>query len=105
MSKFVNVMTETSMISGLSVIEHEGALWIVTGWLGHKTRPVKRPVRLIRMTGLQYEELDPEQHGSDYLVNQPIPRGVLDGTIASEEATGFVVLDTPKIEIPVSKPH
>ena len=105
MERFANVLTEKSVITGLSVIEHEGALWIVTGWLEHKTEPVKRPIRLIRLTGLQYQKLDPEKQGADFLVSRPIPRGVLDGRTPSEEAVGFVVLDNPKIEIPVPKAH
>lgn len=105
MEQFANVLTESSMITGLSVIEHEDALWIVTGWLEHKSRPVKRPIRLIRLTGLRYERLDPEKHGADFLVNQPIPRAVLDGRTPSEEAAGFVVVDTPPIEVAVASPH
>lgn len=103
--KTVTVLTEKSVISALSVIEHEGSLWIVTGWLEHKTKPLRRPIRLIQLTGLQYEELDPQKHGADYLVNQPIPKAVIDGRALPEEAVGFVVLDTPKIEFQVPNPH
>jgi len=105
MEKIVNVVTENSVITGLSVIEHESALWIVTGWLDHKTKPVKRPIRLIRMTGLHYVELDVEKHGADYAVKQPIPKAVLDGLTPPEEAAGFVVLDTPTVEFPKRVKH
>lgn len=103
--KFANVLTERSLVTGLSVIEHEGALWIVTGWLEHKTRPVRRPIRLIRMTGLAFEELDAAKHGADYMVNQPIPRAVLDGRTPREKAGDFVVLDTPDLEFPMPNPN
>lgn len=104
MERLATVLTEKSVITGLSVIEHEGALWIVTGWLEHKTKPLKRPARIIRMTGLDYQQSGPTQ-GGDFLVNQPIPRAVLDGLTPPEQAAGFVVIDTPKIEIEVTKPH
>lgn len=102
MEKFASVPTEKSLISGLSVIEHEGALWIVTGWLQHKSRPVRRPIRLIRLTGLLYEEASLRDHNADYLVSRPIPRAVLDGLVPPEKADGFVVLDTPDLEFPVA---
>lgn len=103
--KFANVLTDRSLISRLSVIEYEGALWIVTRWLEHKTEPLRRPARLIRMTGLQFQEIDPEQQGADYMVSQPIPRALFDDRAPRKVPAGFVVLELPPIAFPVSRPN
>lgn len=100
MEKIATVVSD-KLIWRHSVIEYEGALWIVTGWLFHQTRSVKRPIRLIRMTGLPYEAI-PSAGGADYIVTQPIPKSVLLGHTPPEQASGFVVLDDPNIELVVS---
>jgi hypothetical protein len=106
MTQFANVLTERSMIR-LEVMEHDGALWLVTGWATHKHRPIKRPIRLVKMTGLEFETLDAGQMGADFLLNKPIPRAVLDGAASAEEAAakGFTVLDTPEIEVEIRQAH
>ncbi len=56
------------------------------------------------MTGLQFEVVqNPEKGGADYLVNEPIPKAILDG-IAPVGASGkFVVLDKPNVTFPNAK--
>lgn len=105
MEKIATVLTPEGSIGRLSVIELEGALWLVAGWMTHNTKPLKRPTRLIRLTGLRFQTADPTAHGADYLVEEPIPKAVLDGPLSPETAGKFVVWDKPNIELPAPKPN
>jgi hypothetical protein len=82
-------------------IEHEGYLWLVPEWCS-QTRPgVMWPRRIIRLSGLPYQTMSGEGFGgANFLLNAPIPKGILDGTIPSERAAPYVVQDLPPIERP-----
>ena len=82
------------------VIEHEGSLWLVPEWLHHPTEGCMQPARIIRMTGQSYQENPAGSWLGDYLLNDPIPKAVLDGRIACGQGVAYAVVERPDIRIP-----
>ena len=73
----------------IDTIEHEGEWWLVASWLEPNEGGELIPGRLVRLSGLQYQE----ETAGDYrfLLNNSIPKSVFDG----EEHTGYVTLNYP----------
>ncbi len=75
----------------IDTIFYEGEWWLVPNWLG-KGNERKIPVRLIRLTGLKYQEVNDE--GYRFLLNNAIPKSVMDG----QPQEGYVIRDYPAVE-------
>jgi hypothetical protein len=86
-------------IAPVPTIEYQGGLWLAPLWIEDQETKQRWPARIIRMDTLPHAKLVPPQPW-DYQLLDPIPRGVLDGTIAPSEARGFVVIDRPEIQRP-----
>jgi len=104
MKTFKTAVSDGKSIFPVDTIEHEGGLWLVPLWLATQDEKWKTPARLIRMDILPHQKLGPPQP-FDYALNNPIPKGVLDGTTPSKEAHGFVVIDRPEIQRPTGTAH
>ena len=81
-------------------IEHEGALWLVPEWLQNPTEGWMTPVRIIRISGFRLQKLPPGNWIGDYILNDPIPRDVLEGRTAAKSGVQFEVVERPDIQIP-----
>lgn len=77
-------------------IEHEGALWLVPEWLEAPDLKVRKPVRIIRLSGLEYQQFQ-NPHPADFLLNDPIPKDVFEGRAPSVEGGPFLVVEAPEI--------
>lgn len=93
--RFAMVPTEHSMMR-LWVVDFEGATWLVPGWDTHKTKPLKRPHRMIKMTGLRYQKSDVFTTGVDYVLNDPIPRAIIMGEKRGADTAPFEVIEDPR---------
>lgn len=84
----------------VDTISHEGGLWLVTQWIQDRDTKEKWPARLIRLDVLpSYRILGPG-FPADYSLGQPIPKGIFDGSISPEKATGYEVIDSPLLKRP-----
>jgi hypothetical protein len=85
-------------IFSVDTIEHQGGLWLVPQWTGSTTAGVRRPMRIIRIDLLRYQKPGPK--GYDYLLNDPVPIGILFGQPAPQETQGFLVITQPDMSLP-----
>ena len=68
----------------IDTIWHEGHWWLVGSWLAPHDGGQRLPERLVRLTGLRYEEV--KNQPFRFLLNNAIPKSVLDG---AERATSM----------------
>lgn len=73
-------------------IEHDGAWWLVGSWLEHHATQTRVPERIVRLTGLLFQEV--RGHPYRFVLNNPLPKSVLDG----EELPGYVVAMYPGLD-------
>ncbi|MGQ0559874.1 MAG: hypothetical protein ACT4OE_09875 [Sphingosinicella sp.] len=78
-------------------IDYEGAFWIVTKWMTHKTEPRIRPERIVRVEGRPIQQVP---GGGDLLLSAPIPKDVLEDRAQPPATSAIVVIDFPKIDFP-----
>jgi hypothetical protein len=95
------VGSDTGTIYKCDTIEHEGKLWLVPQWLDVPAKGVRKPRRLIRMDSLPHQPMTNPAYGLDYILNDGIPKAVLEGTAPSEQADEFEIVDLPEIEFPI----
>jgi hypothetical protein len=84
----------------IDVIEYEGTFWLVPEWLDNHRQRVSKPARIVCLQGLEHQQ---RRRGvtPEFVVNNPVPRWLLDGPIPPEEADKYVVLDYPEIQFPI----
>jgi hypothetical protein len=95
------VVTDDGSIFQSDVIEHEGSFWLVPEWLDVPGRGVTMPRRIVSMATVRYQRT-PGAH-REFVVNDPIPKAVLDGRAPSQEASKYDVRELPEIEFPLPK--
>lgn len=91
--------SEDGKLRACDTIEHEGKLWLVPHWTVAPTEGWRQPTRIIRMDSLPHQKM-PENYADDFVLNGPIPKGVLLCEIPPEESHGFEVIDLPDIKLP-----
>jgi hypothetical protein len=69
----------------VDTIHHDGAWWLVASWKVKQTIKSRAPERLVRLTGLHYEEVQGKPYR--FVLNKPLPKDVFDG----QERDGYVV--------------
>jgi hypothetical protein len=78
-------------------IEHEGSLWRVPEWVKSQDGTQKRPARIIRLDQLQHQR-GPDLHDRyNVVVNEPIPKAVLDGDVTQQGGRSYDVREMPNI--------
>ncbi len=77
-------------------IEHEGQLWLVPEWLQCLEEGWMTPARIIRLTGLKFQTT-PDGKFGDYVLNEPIPKSVLQG--ASAQSGKYEDVERPDIRV------
>jgi hypothetical protein len=76
----------------VDTIFFENQWWLVATWLSSNTKSEKIPERLIRLSGLRYQEVDGKPYR--FLLTNAIPKSVFDG----REQEGYVIADYPVLE-------
>ena len=64
---------------------HEGAWWLIASWMVNDEGGVRAPARLVRLSGLPFEEVKGKPYR--FLLGKVLPRSVLDG----KPQAGFIV--------------
>lgn len=81
-------------------IEYEGGLWLVPEWIdGIPSKGYSKPARIIQIT---YLPKSGPFGKADFLLQNPLPKGVFEGNVPSELKSVYVVIENPDIvfEIP-----
>lgn len=65
--------------------------WLVASWLENKSTGEKIPDRLVRLTGLRYQEVNDQRHR--FLLNNAIRKSVMDGN----PQEGFIIRQYPSV--------
>jgi hypothetical protein len=101
----VRVMTEKALclsdtsMQPLDVVLYQGRRWIVPEWIESLETGGLRPIRLICLETLVYQER-PDQP-IRYLLTFPIPMSVRDGTDQSPAYSDYEVIEGPDIDGPI----
>ena len=85
------------------VVYYEEAPWLVAGWIAIQGQSGQRPTRLISMSSMQYQELDPPDQGRRYTINDALPASIFDAPIQQLVAAGRAVLDEPLLTFEIEK--
>lgn len=83
----------------VDVIKHDGHFWLVPHWWHFTEKGYARPARIVRITEVQHQRVFGQGH--QFLLNYPIPEGVLDGSLPAHECAGLVVVDNPNVNVPM----
>jgi hypothetical protein len=97
-------VSDGESIGVLETINRRGVLWIVSLWIEDQERNTRVVGRIIRLSGLSYRKLPPGA-GADFVLDEPIPKGVLNGSIPPEKADGYIVEDHPSLKKPFGHAH
>jgi hypothetical protein len=73
----------------VDTIFHEDSWWLVGSWLAHAPTRTRVPERIVRLSGLRFQEVKGQPFR--FLLNNPLPKSVLDG----ESQAGYVVAMYP----------
>lgn len=76
----------------VDTIFYEKQWWLVASWIEAQNKSEKIPERLVRLTGLRYQEVDGKEYR--FLLNNAIPKSVFDG----KEQEGYVIANYPVLE-------
>jgi hypothetical protein len=93
----VTIAGEVYEIHTVDVIEHEGQFWLVPEWLDSPDRKWTKPARIVSLATIQHQTM---RGPIGFVVNDPIPKSVLFGQPSPEEASRFVIVEAPEIQLP-----
>lgn len=75
----------------IDTIFYKGEWWLVSSWLYNDSATQQIPERLVRLTGLEFEDISGHQYR--FLLKNSIPKSVLDG----KPQNGYVVSMYPAL--------
>ena len=88
----------------MDVVLYRDKYWLVPSWLESTTSKVQRPERLILLDTFQHQKCIGSPAG-DFVVNDALPRALVDGADPSLVGPQYVVIDSPEIEFPFTRPQ
>jgi len=78
-------------------IEYEDHLWLVPEWIdGTPSKGFSKPARIIQIT---YVPKSGPFGNADYLLENPLPKGVFEGHVPSKLKNVYVVIENPDITV------
>jgi hypothetical protein len=83
-------------------IEHEGQNWLVPQWLENPAEGWRTPERLVSLTGIPHQPPDPPGL-PHFVVNEPIPKSVLDDPGPLPPGSKYVVRHWPGVRFPIPR--
>jgi hypothetical protein len=101
--KTLVALAGTNQIVSVDTIRHEGKLWLVPCWLEATAEGWSMPERIVCIDGLAGGDLAPEFHPNRRMLNDPIPKSVLDGETDTAEGRTYAVVEQPNIRIQVGR--
>jgi hypothetical protein len=80
----------------VDTIEYDNKLWLVPLWLVEPSSQLRKPVRLVRLDCLEYEQ-NGSQPAVDFRLNEILPKYLFDQTISDRQESRFEVVESPGI--------
>ena len=80
-------------------IQIEGKFWLVPEWTYNRSEGWKTPVRIVALEGLAHHPTT--LHGASILVEDSIPKSVLDGRAPPELGGMYTVREARGIRVPL----
>ena len=77
---------------------YEEKLWLVPEWSGSKDGKYQSPTRIIRFDNLPHEKAGPG-YPAEYILNNPLPRALLDCRSRPPKDPLYEVVEYPDIRI------
>lgn len=95
------VRTDNGLMVNVDTIEYDGGLWLVPRWLEGPSPAMKKPARLIRMDTLPHQDIGPIPGGLRrfYILQDSLPKAVLDVDCQLPGDTGLDVLEVPNLSL------
>ena len=91
------VPSKTGLFS-CDTIEHEGHLWLVPEWIdGSPSKGFSKPALIIQITYLATKT--DSLPNVDYMLQNPLPKGIWNGEISPESEKMYVVIKNPDIVV------
>lgn len=78
------------------VIEHEAEKWLVPYWWHSKDEEWSEPARIVRLAAFRHQWHLGKAIG-DGTVNEPIPKHLMDHTVALTQADAATAMDRPPL--------
>jgi len=90
---------ESGQIHLIDTISYENKPGLVPYWLAATELGWQTPERIVCLDGLKYQDMTETDYPADYLLNEPIPKSVLDGETDIVEGHKYVVVERPEIRV------
>lgn len=90
---------DSNELNHCDTIEWKGKKWLVPKWLVAPTEGWKKPERIICLDNLKHQKIG-AGFGADYLLNDPLPRSVVEGRGPSPAEGSYDVIEAPDITLP-----
>ena len=87
-----------------TILEADGGLWLVGSWLVSPDGKQQRPARALLMSELPYL-LAPDGSPAKFVLVDPLPAGLLDGTVAPSDPAKYPLIEMPDIVMDVRSIH
>lgn len=98
------VLTREGLVWEYDVVFYQEAPWLVVGWTAIQGQSGLRPTRLISMSAIRYQDVDPPVGGQQYLLSDTPPASFFDAPTQQLAAAGHAVLDEPLLTFEIEKP-
>lgn len=82
-------------------ITHEGEVLFVVLWFSNRSEGLKRPEYVLHPSKVRHQDIGPEGHPCRYLINDPLPASLFDGTASRQERRRFGVQKGPDVLYPL----
>jgi hypothetical protein len=97
---------EGGALHAADTIRYEGGLWIVLTWSKSQTEELVMPTRIIRIDTLRHQTMAAGNHyGVDFVLNEPLPKGLFEDKIPAELVGKYDVVERPDIKVRPSASH
>jgi hypothetical protein len=106
------VIFEDGVMANCAAVKYQGTIWLVPKWLREPDGKSAKPERMIRLDQFRHQVFDPPANGPDplmldtnFAVNDPLPRSLVDGALTQQLKTRYIVLEKPDIVFDYPRVH
>lgn len=86
-------------------ITHEGELLFVVIWYANNAEGKKRPEYVLPASKVTHQDMGEDAYPFRYMINDPLPKSLFDGTAGRQERRQYGVCKGPAITYPLDASH
>jgi hypothetical protein len=90
-------------LCAFDAIESEAGPLIVVLWFGNQAEGVRRPEYVIPLRSVRHQVDETGTGPVKYLVNDPMPKSLFDGSASRQQRRRFHVRSGPEIHFPIAQ--